>query len=153
MGIGIKYAALSVAHQKALVLALAVHVYQALRKNPEILSGEELSLDMYQRPSAVGLDRAPDVEDAVLRLHAALGKPRQYLMSVRHGDHGIDDYLVGAASYGTGIGLLAHQKTEGAEDYRLSGSGFSRYDVEALREIDTEVLYQCEVPDFQMLKH
>ena len=72
MGIRVKDSSLPVIEKKALMLALTVHVYQTLRKGAQVLTGEHLSLDMDEGPSAVRLDRTPDVKRSVFRLNPSL---------------------------------------------------------------------------------
>ena len=57
----------------------------------------------------------------------------------------LNDATVGTFAYGFGVGTLPQHYGYRTQKDRLSGTGFSRNNGEARREIDLDTLDKCEI--------
>ena len=142
---------LAVARQQRLVLVLPVDLHQAAGQLGQLRQRHAAPVDPGAGP-AVGTDDAPQLALALI-VQFVVGQPGLGGRARRGGKLGRQFRALGTMADHAAVGAQARQETQGIDEQRLAGAGFTRDDRHALAELQFGGTDDGEVLDGEMSEH
>ncbi|MCK7520888.1 MAG: hypothetical protein MZV64_25940 [Ignavibacteriales bacterium] len=148
----VEQAAVLVEVEQALVLVLAVHVEEQRRELREVGAAHRRGLDEgSSRPVDLSTRRTMTAPSSGARpraaSHAAASPP------AANRDHPRDRRLLRPRADDRGVGAVAEQQPQGADEDRLARARLARQHVQAAGEADLQLLDDRVVVHVQLVKH
>ncbi len=138
--------------QQRLVLVLAVHVEQMRAELVQVRTGHRGGLDE-EGAAPAGLQHPSEYDPAFVGADPARGQPGRGLRVVPDGHDAGHGGFFRSGPYDGGIGLVAQEEPESADEDGLAGTGLTAEDVQTRGELDGQLVDDGEVVDVELLKH